>query len=149
MDFHDEVRRHLKTVSLVGWTIIASLLVYLGIAGFISVRFKPFHGFGAVADLRRLSYTLSALAIVVLVLLRILRQILLKKVPGEDGKTALHRLVRVTLLTLVLAEVPGILGLVRFLLGGLSLDFYVFIFVSLVLVFMYFPRRSGWEEWLS
>jgi len=149
MDIQDELRRHLKTVSLVGWTIIASLFIYLGIAEFINAWFRPFHGFVAVADLQRLRYALFALAIVAIILLRLLRQILLKKVPGEDGKTALHRLERVTLLTLVLAEVPGILGLVRFLLGGLSLDFYVLLLVSLVLVFMYFPRRSGWEEWLS
>jgi hypothetical protein len=149
MDIQDELRRHLKTVSLVGWTIFASLLIYLAMAMFINVRFRPFQGFAAVANLRRLSYILVALAIVAIVLLRLVRQILLKKVPGEDPKTALHRLERVTLLTLVLAEVPGILGLIGFLLAGLNLGFYVLLVVSVVLVFMYFPRRSGWEEWLS
>lgn len=50
---------------------------------------------------------------------------------------------------MVLSEAPGILGLILFLLGGLNIDFYLLLFASLLLVFMYFPRRSGWEEWLS
>lgn len=149
MDIQDELRRHLRTVSLVGATIIASLFIYLVLAWFINARFKPFHGFVDVADIQRLSYLLFALAIADVILLRVLRQVLLKRVPGEDRKTALHRLERATLVTLVLAEIPGILGLVRFLLGGLNIDFYVLLAVSLILVFMYFPRRPGWEEWLS
>lgn len=149
MDTQDELRRHLKTVSLIGISIVASLLIYLGLAELINAQFKPFHGFVAVADIQRLRYLLFALAIAAVILLRLLRHILLKRVPGEDRKTALHRLERATLVTLVLAEVPGILGLVRFLLGGLNIDFYVLLLVSLVLVFMYFPRRPGWEDWLK
>jgi len=145
----DELQRHLKTVSLIAVSIIVSLLVYLGIAEFIRARFRPFHGFTAVADLQSLRYVIFGLAVVTIILVRLLRQVLLKKSSHDDDKTALHRLQRATLVTLVLSEVPGILGLVLFLLGGLNIDFYFLLFASLVLVFMYFPRRSAWEEWLS
>jgi hypothetical protein len=83
------------------------------------------------------------------ILIRVLRHILLKRSAGDDRKTALHRLERATLVTLVLAEVPGLLGLVLFLIGGLNIDFYFLLFASLLLVFMYFPRRPGWEDWLK
>ena len=145
----DELQRHLKTVSFIAVSIIASLLAYFGIAEFIRARFRPFHGFMAVADLRFLRYAVFGLAIVTIILVRVLRPILLRKSPHDDDKTSLHRFQRATLVTLVLSEVPGILGLVLFLLGGLNIDFYFLLFASLLLVFMYFPRRSGWEEWLS
>ena len=44
---------------------------------------------------------------------------------------------------------PAIIGLVLFFLGGLYKDFYVLLFVSLVLIFMYFPRLKNWEAYLA
>jgi hypothetical protein len=149
MDNHDELRTHLKSVSLIATSIIVSLLVYLGVEEFMRARFRPFHGFIAVSDLQLLRYVFFGLAVVAVILIRGLRQALLKKSAGEDKKTALHRLQRASLVTIVLAEVPAILGLVLFFVGGLNVDFYFLLFASLLLVFMYFPRRSGWEEWLA
>jgi hypothetical protein len=149
MENRDELVRHLRTVSLVGVSIIVSLFLYLGVEEFIRARFRPFHGFVAVTDLQRLRYAFFALAIVAVILVRILRQALLRRTPGDDPRTALHRLQRASLLTLVLAEVPAIAGLVLFFIGGLNIDFYLLLFASILLVFMYFPRRSAWEEWLS
>jgi hypothetical protein len=50
---------------------------------------------------------------------------------------------------LALAEVPAVLGLTLFLLGGYNRDFYYLLLVSLVLAFMYFPRASVWEARLA
>jgi hypothetical protein len=149
MDIQDDVQSHLRTVSLVGMSIIVSLLLYLGVEEFIRARFKPFHGFAAVADLQRLRFLMFGLAIVAIVVLRVLRQVMLRKSPTDDTKTALHRLQRASLVTIVLSETPGILGLILFLIGGLNVDFYLLLCASLLLVFMYFPRRSGWDEWLK
>jgi hypothetical protein len=149
MDIHDELRRHLRTLSLIGVSIVTSLLIYLGLEVFIRARFKPFYGFAGIADRQPLRYGFFALAAVALALILVLRHALLKKTPRDDRKTALHRLERATLLTLVLAEVPALLGLVLFLLGGLKADFYILLATSILLVIMFFPRRSAWEEWLS
>jgi hypothetical protein len=149
MENRDELVRHVKTVSLVGASIIISLFLYLGIEEFIRARFKPFHGFLAVTDLQRLRYAFFALAIVAVIFVRVLRQIMLRRASGKDERTALHRLQRASLLTLVLSEVPAIAGLVLFLIGGLNVDFYLLLLASMLLLFMYFPRRSAWEDWLS
>jgi len=149
MENRDELGQHLRTVSLIGVSIIVSLLLYLGVEEFIRARFRPFHGFVAVTDLQRLRYAFFALAIVAVILVRVLRQALLRRASHDDAKTALHRLQRASLVTLVLAEVPAILGLVLFFFGGLNIDFYLLLFASILLVFMYYPRRSAWEEWLS
>ncbi len=149
MENRDELGQHLRTVSLVGVSIFVSLFLYLAVEELIRARFKPFHGFLAVSDLQRVRYAFFALAIVAVILVRILRQVMLRRAAGEDAKAALHRLQRASLLTLVLSEVPAIAGLVLFLVGGLNIDFYLLLLASILLVFMYFPRRSVWEGWLA
>ncbi len=149
MDMQDELRRRSKTLTLVGVTIVSSLLLYLGLAEFIRYRFRPFHGFSDVQDPQRLRYVFFALAVLSIVLIRVLRPALLRKAAGEDLKTVLHRLERASLVTLVLAEIPALLGLGLFLLRGFNVDFYILLFASLFLVFLYFPRRANWQAWLS
>jgi hypothetical protein len=149
MENRDELVRHLRTVSLVGASVIVSLFLYLGVEEFIRARFRPFRGFLAVTDLQRLRYAFFALAVVAVILLRVLRQALFRRVSHDDERTALHRLQTASLLTLVLSEVPALAGLALFFVGGLNVDFYLLLLGSILLVFMYFPRRSAWEEWLS
>jgi hypothetical protein len=145
----DELRVHLRTATLVGVTIIASLVLYLGVVEVIRAKFKPFSGFVAIESVQQVRFLFYALAIVAVLLIRFLRMPLLKRSPQDDRKAGLHKLQRASMITLVLAELPGILGLVLFLLTGRNIDFYLLLFVSLFLIFMYFPRFSGWEEWLK
>jgi hypothetical protein len=149
MDIQDKLRAHLRTASRITVSIIASLLLYLAVAEFIRARFRPFLGFLAVSDIQLLRYAFFALAVATVVIIMFLRPRLLRKVASDDDKTVLHRVQRAFLITIVLAEVPGTLGLLLFLMAGLNIDFYFLLFASLLLVFMYFPRHSAWEEWLS
>lgn len=148
MDIQDELRIHLKSVILIATAIIASLVIYLGLVEILRAVYRPFRGFATLANIQQLRYAVFGAAAVVIVLIRLLRPRLLRKVPREDAKTALHRLQRAAIVTMVLGEIPGILGLGLFLLSGYNIDFYVLVFASLLLVFMYFPRRTAWEEWL-
>ena len=149
MDFQDDLRTHLRTASLIAVSVIVSLLLYLGVVEFIRARFRPFRGFLAVADVQLLRYAVFAMAVLVVIPIRVLRPHWLRRAAGDDAETALHRVEKASLLTIFLAEVPGLLGLLLFLVAGLNRDFYILVFASLVLVFIYFPRRSAWEEWLS
>jgi hypothetical protein len=148
MDIRDELRIHLKSTTLIATAIIASLLIYLGLVEVLRAVYRPFRGFTTIANIQQLRYVVFGAAAAVIVLIRLLRPQLLRKAPGEDAKTALHRLQRAAIMTLVLGEIPGILGLGLFLLSGYNIDFYVLVFASLLLIFMYFPRRTAWEEWL-
>jgi hypothetical protein len=148
MDIRDELRIHLKSATLIATAIIASLLIYLGLVEVLRAVYRPFRGFATIANIQQLRYVVFGAAAAVIVLIRLLRPQLLRKAPGEDAKTALHRLQRAAIMTLVLGEIPGILGLGLFLLSGYNIDFYVLVFASLLLIFMYFPRRTAWEEWL-
>ncbi|MCX6565278.1 MAG: hypothetical protein NTW38_02455, partial [Candidatus Aminicenantes bacterium] len=62
---------------------------------------------------------------------------------------ALDSLFGTALIDLVLAEIPAILGLVLFLIAGYNWDFYILLFVSLFLLFMYLPRLKNWEDILQ
>jgi hypothetical protein len=148
MDIQDELRVHLKSVTLIAAAIVASLVIYLGLVEVLRAVYRPFGGFVKLAAIQQLRYAVFGAAVAVVVLIRILRPRLLRKALREDDKSALHRLQRAAIVTLVLGEIPGILGLGLFLLSGNNIDFYVLVFASLLLVFMYFPRRSAWEEWL-
>jgi hypothetical protein len=148
MDIRDELRIHLKSATLIATAIIASLVVYLGFVEVLRAMYRPFRGFATIANIQQLRYAVFGATVAVIVLIRLLRPRLLRKAPREDAKTALHRLQRAAIMTMVLGEIPGILGLGLFLLSGYNIDFYALVFASLLLVFMYFPRRTAWEEWL-
>jgi hypothetical protein len=148
MDIQDEFRVHLKSATLIATAIVASLLIYLGLVEVLRAVYRPFRGFVTLAYIQQLRYAVFGAAVAVVVLIRILRPRLLRKAPREDDKAAFHRLQRAAIVPLVLGEIPGILGLGLFLLSGNNIDFYVLVFASLLLVFMYFPRQSAWEEWL-
>ena len=148
MDIRDELRVHLRSTTLIATAIVASLVVYLGLVEVLRAVYRPFRGFVTPSHIPQIRYAVFGAAVAVIVLIRVLRPRLLRKAPGEDPRTVLHRLQRAAIVTMVLGEVPGILGLGLFLLSGYNIDFYVLVFASLLLVFMYFPRRIAWEEWL-
>jgi len=149
MEVRDEIGAHVKTVSMIGVTVIVTLIAYLAVVEVVRAAFKPFQGFAATSHTRELRFAFYGLAILAVLMIRFLRQALLKRFPGGDRPAGVHRLERASLVTMILSEIPGILGLVLFLLFGLNVDFYILLFVSFFLVFMYFPRRQSWEEWLK
>lgn len=142
----DELRGHFRPAATVSAAVVASLVLYLVLVEVLRAVYKPFRGFASLGDVQTVRYAVFGAAIVVVILIRLLRPRLLRPVPGADERTALVRLQRAAVLTMVLAEVPAILGLGHFLITGLNVDFYVLLVASLVLVFMYFPRKAAWEE---
>jgi hypothetical protein len=129
--------------------MIGALAVYLAVEEIIRASFRPFLGFVRVENRISLRYSFYAAAVAVIIALRVVIAALLRKGRAEAGGKALRRLTQASIITLSLAEVPAILGLALFLLGGYNRDFYVFLFVSFVLVFMYFPRLRTWESYLQ
>ncbi len=150
MDVHDELRARLRSASLVAMANLVSLAIMLVFVELIRSQLKPFtfRGFAAAPPDPILRYAFYGAAVAAVILVRILGPALRGRPSPDDPAGALARLHRTSLLTLALSEIPGVLGFVLFLLGGFNIDFYALAFVSLFLVFMYYPRRSVWEEWL-
>lgn len=151
MQSPEETRFVFRRTVVMGAAICASLLVYAGMVEIMRAALKPFHGIavvplGKVQALRLAVYGLAAAS---LIGLRLIRGRLLRGVPGEAPRLTLMRLMRASVLTFVMAEIPALLGIVLFFATGLTRDFYILLGISLVLQFMYFPRRAQWDDLLS
>ena len=149
MENREELKRSNKTASMIGITIIVSLFVYLIVVEVLRTQLKPFRGFAPLPEMTTFRYVFYGLAVLEVLVIRLLQSLLLKHAPGDTVKIAVQKLFRASILTVCLSEVPAILGLVLFLIGGLNKDFYALLAVSLVLVFMYFPRLASWEDWVA
>lgn len=153
-NFLEDFRRIFRTASIIGLGMIVSLALYLALVEFIRARFRPFLGFlsGTLPEGSRpvLRYAFFAAAVASVVVLRFLHGRMLRKaasaeIPGE----ALKILSRTSSVILALSEFPALLGLILFFLAGYNRDFYLLLFVSLFLLFMYFPRLKSWEDTLQ
>jgi hypothetical protein len=149
MNEKDEIGRALKPATMVAAAVLTSLVITLALVEILKATLRPFHGFATVGDMQPIRYAAYGAGAAVVLLLLILRPRLYKRRAGEDNGAAMLRLQRAAFLTLVLGEIPAMLGLVLFLIGGSAGDFYRLLAVSLVLVFIHFPRRGVWEESLK
>jgi F0F1-type ATP synthase membrane subunit c/vacuolar-type H+-ATPase subunit K len=149
MENREELKRSYKTASMIGVAMIASLFIYLIVVEALRALLKPFRGFAPLPEMSTLRYVFYGLAVLEVLVIRLVQSLLLKRALGDTAKIAGEKLFRASILTVCLSEVPAILGLVLFLTGGLNKDFYALLAVSLVLVFMYFPRLASWQDWIT
>jgi|WetSurMetagenome_2_1015567.scaffolds.fasta_scaffold547717_2 hypothetical protein len=148
-DSMEEMRRIHRTSAIIGIGVVVFLFILLVAEEIIRARLKPFLGLAAIPDLGRLRYLFYGLAVLEVVLIRVLQGLLLRRSPGDTFKTTLQKLFRTALVTVCLSEVPGVLGFLLFVLGGFNRDFYALLGVSVILVFMYFPRLRSWRDWIE
>lgn len=149
MDPREELGKYLRPAALVGVALIASLGLYLGLVEVLRAVQKPFHGFAPALAVQPVRLAAFGAAAAVILALLLLRPSLVRRRDNEDVPAACRRLQSASIVLLVLGEVPAIIGLALFLAGGGAADFYKFLFVSIVLTFVNFPRRGAWEEWLK
>jgi hypothetical protein len=149
MDDRPEFEKKIAAGRLIGAAILASIGICVLIVAWIQAHFRPFFGFARPADVQAFRGTLFAASIILVVLNRVINGRLLKTPFEGDARKGLRILFLAAVISLGLAELPAILGLVLFLTCGLSSDFIALAFVSLVLVFMYFPRPTSWESYLA
>ncbi|MCX7974481.1 MAG: hypothetical protein N3B16_08265 [Candidatus Aminicenantes bacterium] len=135
-------------IALLSFGFIAFIVIIEEILRYSS---RPFYGWGGIAfsQLSKWRYLIYAFSVAVLISMRLIQGILTRISPEIDFHQALQRLSLGTLIPICLAEVPAILGFIFFLLTGLVRDFYVLTIVSVILLFMYFPRKSLWQEKLG
>ena len=150
MDPREELRTHLRPAVMVGAALMASLVLYLGIVEVLRRAAPgPFHGFAAASMTQSLRLAGFGAAAAVILAILLLRPRLFRRRPAEDVPAAARRLQNASIIILVLGEAPAVFGLALFLVGGSGSDFYKFLFVSIVLTFLNFPRLGAWEEWLK
>ncbi|RFT16098.1 MAG: hypothetical protein OP8BY_2104 [Candidatus Saccharicenans subterraneus] len=151
MEAREIIRRTHRIAALVGFSVLGAMALYLVLVELIRIKMAPFHGLypitdpEAVRNLRYLFYGLSAASVL---LARILQSLLLRKKPGDRPEDLLNKLHRTSLIMVIMSELPALFGLILFLIRGLYRDFYILLAISVVVLFIFFPRRRAWEEWL-
>ena len=149
MENQNDFKRAYKLSAVIGIGIGSSLLIYVVVVEIMKSQLAFFTGLATFPDMRILRYALYGLSIVNVLILRIIRGVLLRKFPMDNRQALIAKLQRSSILSTALCEGPAIYGLILFLLGGLRRDFYFLLIVSLVLLFMYFPRIKNWEAWME
>ncbi len=127
--------------------IIATLIIYAIVVEIIRRQFAPFTGFVEISDITTIRYLFYGIVVVNIFIIRVLRNMMLRKSSTDDAQSLIRKLFRSAVITVALCEVPAILGLLIFLLAGSIRDFYQLAGLSFILVFLHFPRYGNWEDW--
>jgi hypothetical protein len=143
----DLKKEHQFTV-IIASAMIVALFGYALVVEAIKFQHQPFTGFAPQSP-NQTREGIFAGALLMLVAIRIIRNMLLKKTPNDTVKTLLTKLKAATIITSALCEIPAILGLVLFLMGGHSKDFYILLLYSLTLMVLYFPRYNHLQAWVG
>jgi F0F1-type ATP synthase membrane subunit c/vacuolar-type H+-ATPase subunit K len=157
----DKLRAAYRVSVIIGLAIMASLLVYAILVGLFE------NGSIALSDTPALSgsgleimkFALLGASAVIFFVIRFVNARLLNAGGGRDQaidtrprpatgtEAEFGRLTTASIITYALCETPAIFGLVLYVLGRNSADFYLFLMASLFYFATNFPRFSQWEEW--
>jgi hypothetical protein len=154
----EELRKAYKITVIIGVFMMSSLLVYAAVVELIKKEFAPFAGFSPLPDdqVTMLRYALLGLAAVAFFLIRYLKRVMptpkspsgISQIYGQYSPEV-QKCMTVEIVTFALCESVAIYGLVLFLIQGNSMDFYVFLLLSLFYFAIYFPRFGTWEEFMK
>ena len=152
----EKLRQYHKMATVIGYGLMGSLLIFAAIVETLKATAFEFGGFLSPSFLDLLRYLFLGLAVVEFVAVWMIKNLILKKgrVSGLMGQgdpllSKVQKLFTAAIVSLAFCESVAIYGLVLFIIGGISLDFYLFAFLSLIFFAVYFPRYSQWEEWVN
>lgn len=136
----DLLKRKYLAVNFVGLAMIASVFVSAALVEIIKRYLAPFAGLALLTGqgVTILRYILFFTAVVFFFLIKII----IKKYSSP----AAPNLPLAAVIAFTLCEAVALFGLVLFLLAGSPLDFYIFMTVSLLFFYIFFPRYEKWEK---
>jgi hypothetical protein len=127
-------------INFIGLAMIAAVFVYAGVVEVLKWKFAPFAGFATLdpQTVTLIKYAFLALAAAQFGIIKAFQKILPTR--------SVENLSMAAILTFALCESVAVLGLVLFLLAGNSMDFYIFMVISLGFFYLFFPKYEQWEE---
>jgi hypothetical protein len=140
-------RAYEKSVSM-SWAMIAALVLYPLTVEVVRMSNASFSGFDPHLAGQSKDF-IYGIAILLPLCIRTLRKVILKRGRPSDLATLARRLLVADAFTMLIAQVPAVLGLLLFLLGGLYKEFYISIGYSALVMAAYFPRYNQRERLLT
>ena len=135
---------HRQAVVVTG-AIGASLPVY---AAMIEVLRRTLPQAQEFPQFEMLRIALFAVAGVIVFTSTVLKGAILRNPPASPD-LRIQRLRTASIITAAFAEVPVIFGLVLFILGRQTTDFYILLVVSLYMLVRHFPRKEHWDAYMK
>jgi F0F1-type ATP synthase membrane subunit c/vacuolar-type H+-ATPase subunit K len=153
----NELEKQYRIAKLIGMAMIGSLFIYVLFVEIIKATHPPFKGFSLFPEIEILRYIFFAVAIMEFFIIRFIRNLILQRkegleLPSQQADLLLikvRKLFTSTIITYVMCESVAIFGFVLFLIGRNSFDFYLFVVLSIIFYFVYFPRYRQWMEWVN
>ena len=136
------LQQQFKTTNYVGLAMMASVFLYAVIVIGIDRGYIPYKVSHIIdiSILSKVKYILLAISIVHYFIIRFFQKFSLKSAAYLPAASVL---------TFALCEIVSIYGLVIFLLTGNSMDFYIFMLISLLYFYIFYPKYADWEELLA
>jgi hypothetical protein len=143
-------RTALAKSRLAGLAFLFELLCLFGLVIYLDGRVRLAIPVREPAAIQTTRIALFAVAALSAVATRVIHGRMTARAAEDGGEAArIAVLGRAALIALSLSMIPATTGFVLYLLAGQTRDFYVLAFVSLILLFLYFPRPAAWESLLA
>jgi hypothetical protein len=140
-------RAYERSVSL-SWAMIAALVLCPLTVEVVRMNNASFSGFAPHIAGQSKDF-IYGMAILLPLCIRTIRKAILKRGRSSDQATLARRLGVADAITMLVAIMPAILGLLLFLLGGFYKEFYISVGYSVLVIAAYFPRYYQWERSLT
>lgn len=149
------LRAVLAPLRVVYGAMVGSILVYLAVVQVIRKVGQIPRGRDAFATVDWLRYPLYVLGIAACVAVPVIRrrllapEVVIRRARGRNLPEVLSVLSSNQILVFAVGEVPVILGLALYFVGGYLLDFYILAGLSAVAFALAFPTAEHWEQMLN
>jgi len=153
----EKLGQYHKMATVIGYGMMGTLLIFTAIVETLKATAFESPGFLPPSVLDVLRYVFLGLAFIEFFVIRIIKNLILSRggrtstlsSQGDPSLTKVQKLFTAAIVSFAFCESVAIYGFVLFIIGGSSLDFYLFAFLSLIFFAVYFPRYSQWEEWVN
>ena len=146
-----------RMATVIGYGMIGALLVFAAVVETLKASNYEAGGLLPASTLEVIRYVFLGVAFVEFFVIRMIGRMILSgggRVSGISNQGDLlllkvRKLFISAIVSLAFCESVWIYGLMLFLIGGSSFDFYLFIALALAFFAFYFPRYPKWEAWIN
>ncbi len=133
------LQQQFKTTNYIGLAMMASVFLYAVIVIGIDKAYIPYHAS------HRIDIGILATVKYILLAISILHYFIIRFIQKFSLNSAAY-LPAASVLTFALCEAVSLYGLVLFFLSGNSMDFYIFMLISLLYFYIFYPNYADWEK---
>jgi hypothetical protein len=153
----EKLGQYHRMATVIGYGMIGTLLIFAAVVETLKGMNYETKGVLPPSALEILRYLLLGITLIEFFMIRIVKKMILSgrgrmsalSSQGDLLLSKVQKLFTAAIVTFAFCESAGIYGLVLFIIGGNSFDFYLFMFLSLILFAVYFPKYPQWEEWVN